>query len=320
MSLPAIAGLAFAVALLGTPLAIVVARRTGIVDRPGELKSQASAVPYLGGVAVFAGTAVGVLSGRPTVLVPLAAALALGVADDRFDLPPLVRLAGEVGIGVLVVVVCPVRFPGFLAAVSIVTVTVILVNGVNLLDGLDLLAGGVVAVAAVAFAVLGHGAARASAVALAASLLGFLVYNRPPARIYLGDGGAYLLGAALAAMLAESFAPGIDRTIGWSALALVAIPAAEVAFALIRRVRGRMAIFAGDRGHPYDRMVARGWPRLATSLAYVALEVAIGVAAVAVAHRGGPWAALVLDLAVAVLLVAGASAVGALTPDRGSLR
>ena len=72
---------------MATPLVIVAAKRTGIVDRPGALKPQTDPVPYLGGVAVFAGTAVGAAVGRPTVMVPLAAALCLGVADDRFDLP-----------------------------------------------------------------------------------------------------------------------------------------------------------------------------------------------------------------------------------------
>ena len=70
------------------PVCILVAHRWAIVDRPGALKSQESPVPYLGGVAVFAGVSVGVCVGRAIVLVPLAAALALGVGDDRFELPP----------------------------------------------------------------------------------------------------------------------------------------------------------------------------------------------------------------------------------------
>ena len=70
-----IALIALAVTAVATPVAIVVAGRTGIMDRPGALKPQAAPVPYLGGVAVFAGIVVGVLAGRPSVLVPLAAAL-----------------------------------------------------------------------------------------------------------------------------------------------------------------------------------------------------------------------------------------------------
>ena len=88
-----------------------------------------------------------------------------------------------------------------------------MINGVNLIDGLDMLAGGVAAVAAGGFAVILHGSGRQLAIALAASLLGFLVYNRPPARVYLGDGGAYLLGTGLTVLVAESWAPG--RPVRW---------------------------------------------------------------------------------------------------------
>lgn len=261
MSGPLIGAVALIVTLVVTPLVIVVARRTGIVDRPGVLKPQADPVPYLGGVAVFAGTAVGAAAGRPTVMVPLAAALCLGVADDRFDLPAAGRLVGQVVIGVAVVLTCPVHLPGVLAAVLLPVITVVLVNGVNLIDGLDMLAAGVAAVAAGGYAVVLHGSGRQLAIALGASLLGFLFYNRPPARVYLGDGGSYLLGAALAVLVAEAWAPGRAVPVGTAALVMVAVPAGEVAFAAVRRLRGHQSLMAGDRGHPYDRLVDRGWAR-----------------------------------------------------------
>jgi UDP-GlcNAc:undecaprenyl-phosphate GlcNAc-1-phosphate transferase len=225
-------------------------------------------------------------------------------------------VAGEVGIGLAVVATCPVRFGAPVAVPLVVVITILVVNGVNLLDGLDLLAGGTSAVAAVAFAVLLHGSARQLAVASAAALLGFLFFNRPPARIYLGDGGAYLLGTALAVLLARSWAPHVPARVGTAALALVALPAAEVAFAVVRRARGRQSLTAGDRGHPYDRLVTRGWPRLSASLVYLGVEALVAVAAVAIAHHATQGAAVVLDLAVAVALVVLASAAGALAPDR----
>jgi UDP-GlcNAc:undecaprenyl-phosphate GlcNAc-1-phosphate transferase len=313
-----LAVVSFVVTLVVTPVAMVVARRTGIMDRPGDLKSQTSAVPYLGGVAVFAGLVIGAAVGRPTVVVPLAAALILGVADDRFDLPPWLRLAGEVGIGLAVVATCPVRFGAPAAVPLVVVITLLLVNGVNLLDGLDLLAGGVTAVAAVAFALLLHGSARQLAVASAAALLAFLVFNRPPARIYLGDGGAYLLGTALAVLVARSWTPHVPTRVGTASLALVAVPAAEVAFAVVRRARGRQSLTAGDRGHPYDRLVTRGWPRLSASLVYVGVEALVAVVAVVIARHAPLGAAVAWDLVVAAVLVGLAWAAGALSPDRGT--
>ncbi len=315
MSIVGLAVVAFVVTLVLTPLAIVVATRTGIMDRPGELKEQHRPVPYLGGVAVLAGVLVAVLSDRPSLAAPLLTATALGVADDRFDLPPAVRVAGELVVGALVVATCPVHLPGTVAAVALVLVTVLLVNGVNLMDGLDMLAGGTVAVAGVGFAVVLAGAGRQVGVALAAALLAFLVFNRPPARIYLGDGGAYLLGTALAVLLAMAWGPFVPTSTGIATFALVALPAAEVAFAVTRRLRGRRSVLAGDRGHPYDRLVARGWARPSASAAYIAAQGILTVGAVLAYRRSSLALAVAVDVAGAVALVVAAGLVGALSPD-----
>jgi len=316
MTVAALAVVAFMVTLVLTPLAIVVANRTGIMDRPGALKEQARPVPYLGGVAVLAGLLVAVLSDRPTLAVPLVAATALGVTDDRFDVPPLIRVVGEVAVGVAVVVTCPVHLPGAVAAVGIIAVTLLLVNGVNLMDGLDMLAGGTVAVAGVGFAVVLAATGRHLGVALAAALVAFLLFNRPPARIYLGDGGAYLLGTTLTVLLAEAWGPSVTTAVGAASFALVALPAAEVAFAVVRRVRGRQSVLAGDRGHPYDRLVARGWPRPSASAAYIATQGILTVAAVVAYRQSSLALAIAVDLVATVALVVVAGLVGALTPDQ----
>ena len=307
---------AAAVTVVATPVVMAVAGRLGVVDRPGVLKPQQAPVPYLGGVAVFAGVVVGAASGRPSVLVPLALALALGVADDRLDLAPLLRLAGQVAVGAAVAVTVPVHLEGVLGALAIVAVTVLVVNGVNLIDGLDLLASGVVAASGVGFAVVVHGAGRQLALALAAALVAFGAYNRPPARVYLGDGGSYLLGTALTVLLASAWVPGVTASTGVAVLALVSVPAAEVAFAVLRRARGHRSLLSGDRGHPYDRLVDRGWPVLAASGAYVAVAAVVAAGVVVAVHRATMTAAVVVDLAAALVLVAGALATGALTPDR----
>lgn len=307
-----IAGAAFVVTVLVMPVVIVIARRTGVVDHPGALKHQSVPVPYLGGVAVLAGAAVGAIAGRPEVLVPLGAATVLGVADDRFDLPPLIRLCGQLAIGAMVVMVSPVHLPTTLVVPLLLAITVVLINGANLLDGLDMLAAGVCAVAAAGFAVLLGGSGRDLAVALALALLGFLLYNRPPARVYLGDGGSYLLGTALTVLLAMTWAPGVATHTGVAALALVALPAAEVACTVVRRLRAGRSVLAGDRGHLYDLLVARGWTPVVASLAYIGAGIILSAAAVGVAQVSSVAAALVLDAAAAVGLMTAAAATGAL--------
>jgi UDP-GlcNAc:undecaprenyl-phosphate/decaprenyl-phosphate GlcNAc-1-phosphate transferase len=317
---PAAIGIvAFVVTAILTPVVIVVARRMNIVDRPGALKPQSSPVPYLGGVAAIGGASVGALAGRPVTLVPLAAATVLGVADDRFDLPAVARLAAQLAIGGIILVMVPVRTSLLLATIAILVMTVIVVNGVNLLDGLDMLASGVVLVAAIGMAVLIGGWGRDLATGLAGALVGFLLYNRPPAKVYLGDGGSYLLGTALVVLVAAAWAPGVPSQRGLAALALVAVPCAEVAFAVLRRARAHQSLLHGDRGHPYDRLVRRGWPAPAASLAYIAAEVVVGAAAIAAALLGSPQAVIAVDVAVALLLVACAGLTGALRPDQDAL-
>jgi UDP-GlcNAc:undecaprenyl-phosphate GlcNAc-1-phosphate transferase len=306
---------ALAATLVATPLAMRLARRLDVVDRPGPLKPQAAAVPYLGGLAVFCATVVGAAAGRPLLLVPLALAVALGSVDDWRGLSPWVRLGGELLVGVVVALVVTTHL-GDGGAVLVVAVTVLLVNGVNLLDGLDALAGGVVAVGAGAFAVLLAGDGRDLALSLAFGLVAFLWFNRPPARIYLGDGGAYLLGASLAVLLAEAWGRGVRTPVGVAGLVVVAVPVAEVAFAIVRRARARTSVLAGDRGHPYDRLVARGWPRGAVSGAYIAVEVVLSVAAVAVGRAHDLAAAVAVAVLAGAVLVAAALASGGLVPDR----
>jgi UDP-GlcNAc:undecaprenyl-phosphate GlcNAc-1-phosphate transferase len=306
--------IAFGAAVVLTPVAMVVAARTGVVDRPGPLKPQSAPVPYLGGVAVFLAALVGAALGHPAVIAPLGGAVILGALDDRFGIPAPVRLVGQAAVGVGVAVVVPTWIGGIGGGVLVAAVAVVLMNGVNFLDGLDALAAGVVAVGCVGFAFLLHGASRELAVAVAAALAGFLVYNRPPAKVYLGDAGAYLLGAAVTVLIAEAWSPGTRSPVGVASLAIVAVPVAEVAFAVVRRLRARQPITSGDRRHPYDIAVARGWGRGTAALAYVTVEAVFAAAAVLSSRThtlGGPVAVAVV---AAVLSVAIAAACGAMSP------
>src|SRR5579863_151022 len=125
MPLLVVVALSFAVCVVLTPVAMRVATRTGVVDRPGPLKVHDAPVPYLGGVAVFAGTAVGAGAGRPSVIAPLAGALALGVLDDRMGVSPWLRLGGQVAVGAGVAAVAPSRVGGAGGALLVGALTVL---------------------------------------------------------------------------------------------------------------------------------------------------------------------------------------------------
>jgi UDP-GlcNAc:undecaprenyl-phosphate GlcNAc-1-phosphate transferase len=194
----------------------------------------------------------------------------------------------------------------------VIAATVLLINGFNLIDGLDMLAAGVGTGASAGFTVLVHGAGRLMAASLTGALVAFLWFNRSPARIYLGDGGSYLLGAAMAVLLTEAWAVGVAGPTGVVALALPAVAVAEVACAIVRRRRSRVSLLAGDRGHPYDRLVAQGWSRSAASGAYIALEaaVAVAVALIVLVGHATMGVAVSLDAVVAVVALGGGALAG----------
>ncbi len=339
-----LAGLGVGAALVGivaTYGAMGLARRVGLVDHPGRLKVQDHPVPYLGGLGVAAALALGLGlwagagSGRGTALVllaPLALALGLGVTDDARGLTPWVRLAGEVATGLLVAWALPVRLPAAVPAAlssvlgpaAAVVAVVVLVNGCNMVDGLDGLAGGVGTVSAVGLAVIlgasgagGLGGGPVLAVALGGGLVGFLVWNHPPARVYLGDGGAYLVGTVLAVLLVLCWHGGMTWSSSLGALAAVAYPAAELGFAMVRRYRAGASLTSGDRGHVYDRMTSWGWSPPLASAACIAVQVALagaGLGAMGLPTAGA--AALVGGAGVALVLAATWS--GLLAPTEGA--
>lgn len=307
---------AFAAAVVLTPFAMVVAARTGFVDRPGPLKVHVAAVPYLGGAAVFLALLVGAVPSHAAILGPLGAALALGALDDRFDLPVWGRLVGQAVVGGWVAAIISTRLAAPWGDVAVAGTVMVLMNGVNFLDGLDGLAGGVAAVACVGFAVLLSGGGRDLAVAAAAALGGFLIYNRPPARVYLGDGGAYLLGTALAVLLAWSWTTGARVETSVGGIVVITLPVAEVCFGVVRRVRRRRSFARGDRRHPYDLAVARGWTATTAAAAYVAAEVVLVGIAIGASKAADVAVPIVAGVVGAAMLAILAGIIGALDAGR----
>ena len=305
---------AFLVTLVATPAAMWLARRIDLLDHPGDLKIHTQAVPYLGGLGVASGLAVGAVPVRPAVLLPLGLALALGVLDDARDIKPETRLLAEFVVGFGAAAVLPVRPLGPLGMVAVTMVVILLVNGLNMIDGLDGLAAGVALGSALGFAVVLDAEARTVALALAGALGGFLVFNRPPARVYLGDGGAYLVGATLAVLLALAWSQDRPLALSIGSLPLVAVPVAELGFAILRRARAGTRILPGDRSHIYDQLVERGLSRNRAVVIYVMTQ-AVFVAVAIGAVRQTPAAATAVVGACALGLLSVAAALGFLRPS-----
>ncbi len=295
---------AFVVAVILSPIAAWAATRVGLVDRPGALKVQQQAVPYAGGIAVLFAIAGPVAVDRPSLLVPLGLACALGLADDVRDLPVRIRLPAEAVLGILVAwMAAPHDF--WHLAVALVVV-VVLVNAVNLLDGLDGLAAIVTMAGAVGFSVVLSGAVSTLAFALVGTLAGFLVWNRPPARVYLGDAGSYLIGTALAVMFAD--ATQHRASVVSAAVLFVGVPVGDTVIAIVRRIRARRPILRGDRGHVYDQLVDRGWALEASVLACAAAQLVLTSIGIGVASLASSTAIMLAGATVACVAIAALAA------------
>jgi UDP-GlcNAc:undecaprenyl-phosphate GlcNAc-1-phosphate transferase len=285
----------FAAALVLTPLARRVAVRVGNIDDPVGLKVHRRPTPRMGGVAVYLAFAFAALTvlplDRPVIglLLGGAAAVVVGICDELLNLPPLLHLAGQIaaavvaitaGIGVVSSVSNPLTSlatPGVTIPFAIgLPLTIFwlvgMMNTVNFLDGLDGLATGIAALAALMLAVwatekqsllvpvTAHHVDLVLPLALAGALVGFLPYNWHVARIFLGDSGAMFVGLALASL--SIIGPA---KLGTAILVLI-IPVLDVAWAIVRRqVRGR-SFLSGDKQHVYHRMIALGLSHTSTVL------------------------------------------------------
>ncbi|HEX5095913.1 MAG TPA: hypothetical protein VFX21_07870, partial [Acidimicrobiia bacterium] len=151
-----------------------------------------------------------------------------------------------------------------------------------------------------------------AALAVVGAIGGVLVWNRPPARIYLGDAGSYLIGTALALLLGGALAPGQPVATGAAALLLVGVPVIDTSVAIVRRFRAHRPLLQGDRGHVYDQLVDRGWRPIAATGACVGAQAVLAAAAIAIAEL--PAGAAVVTVAIVIALVGGVVLTAFTTP------
>lgn len=315
--------------LLSTPLARRAALRLGLVDHPSPRKVHASAIPYLGGLAIIAGFCAAlslILAGHgltpgPELPVIVGGALALalmGLWDDWKVVPGWIKVPVELSLGALLYLSgARVELFGFWPLDFVLTVAWVIgiANAVNYIDNMDGLSAGVVAIAGSFFTFLadaaGQGLIAGLSAAVAGSALGFLWYNRAPARIFMGDTGSLFLGFLLAGLGLELH---FDDLGGASFLVPVAIMAVPVADALLvsvsRTMRGLSPIHPG-KDHISHRLRASGFSSpSAVRLLWLATAVCGGlglviawVEALAAYALMGGLVAVCLVLGLAVLRV-----------------
>jgi UDP-GlcNAc:undecaprenyl-phosphate GlcNAc-1-phosphate transferase len=308
-----------AATLLATPLAAAVARRLGVIDRPGERKVHLEATPYLGGLAVVVGLVVaGLVIGSTARQAAVIAAcgvvvLLIGLIDDVRGVGPFVRLLIEAGLAV-VLWVEDVRagffgIPALDLALTILWIVAI-TNALNLLDNMDGLASGVTAIASIAYFVIaaaqGDYLVAAMAAALAGASVGFLRHNFPPARIFLGDAGSLLLGFLLAVLgLMLDLDVSDALRIGVQVL-ILGVPVFDTALVVISRIRAGRPVMLGGTDHSSHRMAAFGLSGRQIAVATYAAQLACST--IAIAAVNAPEAAIPMALAwIALGLATGAA-------------
>lgn len=267
-----VAGLAFFAALALTPLTQRLARVTGYVDHPDPRKAHARATPLLGGVAIAAALVLSPLLsialGRSVIAAPSwglivgsLIALTLGLVDDKRPLGPRGKLLGQFAAGACLVWwgtnVPALRENPILGVLAVIAIATLL-NAVNFLDNMDGILGSIIPVTAGGFAALAliHGAPVHLALAwgLIGACAGFLVYNAPPARIFLGDAGSHLLGFALAALALQS----LESSFTWphvaAVLMILAYPIFDATFVVWDRISGGRPFYVGSTDHTTHRL------------------------------------------------------------------
>jgi UDP-GlcNAc:undecaprenyl-phosphate/decaprenyl-phosphate GlcNAc-1-phosphate transferase len=310
--------LAFAIVLALTPTIGRVGRRLGIVDAPGERRRlHVTPIPRLGGIALFLGIFVPALAflqlDGPYRGIVLGAAIAVtvGVADDFRGLPWWMKLGGQcaaagvaIGFGVTIdrftfpYVTNPyLELPGWVAGPATLLWVVAMMNMVNFLDGLDGLAAGICGIAGGTFAVIALSLGKPQAAILSAivagACFGFLRHNFYPARIFMGDSGAMLLGFVLATLAIQGLLKTAATVALFFPLFVLAIPIVDTTFVVARRLKYREKVYVADQAHLHHRFLRRGFSQrraVMTMYVWCATLAAAALATRFVPFReGGHW-------------------------------
>jgi UDP-GlcNAc:undecaprenyl-phosphate GlcNAc-1-phosphate transferase len=309
------AAIALLVVVLLTPAVGGMARLLGVVDEPDGRRLNRRPIPRLGGIAIFLGIVVPSiafldLSGEMRgILLGAAVACVVGAVDDFRGLAPVPKLAGQVLAASIPVAfgtwidhftlpfVGAVDLPAAVGVPLTIVWIVAVMNMVNFLDGMDGLASGVCAISGVTFAVISLSLGKPDAAILSAivagACVGFLRHNFFPARIFMGDSGALVLGFTLASISVAGLLKTASTVVLFLPLLVLAVPIIDTSFVVAKRLKYRRPISGADRSHLHHRFVDIGFSQRRAALTMWAWTASLGAAALATRfipfREGGEW-------------------------------
>lgn len=303
-----------------TPKIREFAIRRNIVDIPTQLhKTHSEPIPYLGGVgiaigvtlvsyfvtAVFAFDSLSLLSG---ILIPALILGFVGLIDDMFNLKPLPRFVAQSGMGVFIAILLirskTVGSPTGSDLIDGLVTTIFVVglcNAINFFDNIDGGASGTVAISSLVLLLLSMQSVQyylaAMAAVLAGSTLGFLWWNKSPARIYMGDAGSLFLAVVLASLLVRFEPSPINRFSSFAVpILIVAVPILDSSVAIVSRLIRGVSPFQGGRDHLSHRLINIGLNKRSAVLVLWLLSGLFGALAIALS-----FAPYVLEISVTTL-------------------
>ena len=321
------------IAWAATPLAMALARRAGAIARPGPRHVHREPVPRFGGLAI-AIAVLGVLwiafalpgparqldprylFGFTLASIPI---LLLGIVDDMHGVPPFAKIGVQVcsafvltlygfGVPLLTNPLGGELVTGLAGPLLTVAWVVLVTNAINLIDGLDGLASGIVLIAAMTLWMAGRTHQDFYVMFLAAPLagatLGFLRWNFPNARVFMGDTGSQFLGLALAAASLLENRKGTATVTLLLPLVALGLPIADGMLAFARRLLHRKPVFRADSAHIHHRLLHLGLTPFAAVMVMWGLSLTLGVIAVLLARQPRTFGWGVLAVLALVLVVA----------------
>lgn len=281
--------LAFLITFFSIPIIIQVAREKKLFDEPDERKVHKMVIPTLGGLGIFAGFILALLLGAPVGIAELqyfiAAAIViffLGIKDDILILSAAKKFIGQlVAAGIIIKFggVQITNMHGFLGIYEIPQIAsiiftlftvIVIVNSFNLIDGVDGLAGSLGLLTAVVFGTYftytGHTLYAVMAFSLAGSLVGFLIYNFSPAKIFMGDTGSLLIGLVNSIMVVKFINIAGNTSLPFSldaapaiGIAILIIPLFDTLRVFGLRILDRRSPFSPDRTHIHHFLLDLGF-------------------------------------------------------------
>ncbi|MCU0379971.1 MAG: undecaprenyl/decaprenyl-phosphate alpha-N-acetylglucosaminyl 1-phosphate transferase [Chitinophagaceae bacterium] len=326
--------LAFFITFAAIPVIIQVADAKKLFDVPDARKVHLNPIPSLGGLGIFAGLILAFLVTFPLQLAPefqyfLAAALViffLGLKDDILVISPIKKLIGQFIAAFLIIYKGGIQIKsmhGLLGVYELPEVTslaltyltvIVIINSFNLIDGVDGLAGSLGLMTALVFGsyfyYVGQTPYAMLAFILSGSLLGFLIFNHSPARIFMGDTGSLLLGLINAILvirfIAVADAPGIalplndSPAIGFS---ILMVPLFDTIRVFSVRILNRRSPFSPDRNHIHHLLLDKGLSHSAVTYACVSMNL-LFIAFAFYARSWGSTAVIAIMITTASLITA----------------